>query len=286
VLGLEPALDGAHAQHLTGAYRFGKAVKRHWPEVTVFEQFADQLTGALGDDQTAHIGRGSQASVRHHSAAGHALDGAERTRDLRRHRPAIARRYRTGSHSAFLRDIVLRHCAHCRSPRCGEPNAQENTMNRHLVRYFPVALLALAAAAITPLPAAADSEDGIVRVRSAYPMAESVARLKKDIADKGIKFFIEIDQAKLAADAGIKLKPSTLLVFGNPPLGTQFITSNPNSGLDWPVRLLVQEDDRGQVWAVYTDFDWIARRHQITDRDAQFKMATSVIGSITSSIAK
>ena len=51
-----------------------------------------------------------------------------------------------------------------------------------------------------------------------------------DIAAKGIKFFSEIDQSKLAADAGIKLNPSTLLVFGNPPLGTQFMTSNPNAG--------------------------------------------------------
>jgi uncharacterized protein (DUF302 family) len=58
------------------------------------------------------------------------------------------------------------------------------------------------------------------------------SRIKKDIADEGIRFFSEIDQAKLAADAGIKLRPSTLLVFGNPPLGTQFITANPNAGLD------------------------------------------------------
>jgi hypothetical protein len=51
----------------------------------------------------------------------------------------------------------------------------------------------------------------------------TIERLKKDIATKGIKFFDEIDQSKLAADAGIKLNPSTLLVFGNPPLGTQFM---------------------------------------------------------------
>jgi uncharacterized protein (DUF302 family) len=63
-------------------------------------------------------------------------------------------------------------------------------------------------------------------------------------------------------------------VFGNPPLGTQFITSNPNAGLDWPVRLLLTQDDNGDLWAVWTDFDWIARRHNIRDRGAQFKMAT------------
>ena len=130
----------------------------------------------------------------------------------------------------------------------------------------------------------AASEDGIVRVKSAYPLAETVNRLKKDIADKSIVLFSEIDQSALAAKAGIKLLPSTLLVFGNPPLGTLFLTSNPNSGLDWPVRLLVHQDPNGDVWVVYTDFEWIARRHHIKDRDDAFKMASSVIQSILLSI--
>ena len=130
----------------------------------------------------------------------------------------------------------------------------------------------------------ADNEDGIVRVKSAFPLAETVNRLKKDVADKGIMFFSEIDQSELAAKAGIKLLPSTLLVFGNPALGIQFLTSNPDSGLDWPVRLLVHQDANGDIWAVYTDFDWIARRHHIKDRGHAFKMASMVIQSITSSV--
>jgi uncharacterized protein (DUF302 family) len=130
----------------------------------------------------------------------------------------------------------------------------------------------------------AESKDGIVRIKSAVPVTEAVERIKKDVAAKGIKFFMEIDQAKLAADAGITLNPSTLLVFGNPPLGTQFITANPNAGLDWPVRLLLTQDEKGDVWAVYTDFQWIADRHGIKNREAQFKMATSVVESITSTL--
>lgn len=129
------------------------------------------------------------------------------------------------------------------------------------------------------------SGDGVAAVKSAYGMEETIARLKKDIEAKGIKFFLAIDQSGLGAEAGVQLRPSTLLVFGNPPLGIQFLTSNPNAGLDWPVRLLVREDEKGAVWAVYTDFGWIARRHGIADRDAAFKMASEVIASITSSVA-
>ena len=128
------------------------------------------------------------------------------------------------------------------------------------------------------------AEDGIIKVRSAYAVAETIERLKRDIAAKGIMFFSEIDQSRLAASAGVTLRPSTLLVFGNPPLGTLFLASNPNSGLDWPVRLLVIEDEKGDVYAVYTDFDWIAQRHGITDRREQFDTANKVVASITASV--
>jgi uncharacterized protein (DUF302 family) len=132
--------------------------------------------------------------------------------------------------------------------------------------------------------ARAGTDDGIVQIKSAYSMPETLKRLKKDLADKGIMFFNEIDQSKLAADAGVTLRPSTLLVFGNPPLGTLFLTSDPDAGLDWPVRLLVYQDAKGDVWVAYTDFTWIAHRHGITDRDEAFKKATDVIASITSTV--
>ncbi len=124
-----------------------------------------------------------------------------------------------------------------------------------------------------------------VKVKCAYPFATTVDRLRAEIAGKGITFFLAVDQSKLAAGSGIDLKPSTLLMFGNPPLGTQFMTSNPQVGLDWPVRLLVTEDVNGDVWASYTDFGWIARRHRITDRAAQVEMASNVIASITASVS-
>lgn len=157
-------------------------------------------------------------------------------------------------------------------------------INLHLADLAASLLLLLILLSAATSVARADSDDGVIRVKSAVPMSEAIGRIKADIAAKGIKFFMEVDQSKLAADAGIKLRPSTLLVFGNPPLGTQFITANPNAGLDWPVRLLLTQDDNGEVWAAWTDFDWIAKRHNIRNRQAQFTMATMVVKSITSTI--
>ena len=152
-----------------------------------------------------------------------------------------------------------------------------------------LALGLMACASPAKMDAGANSlmaDNGIVTVKSAYSMEDSVARLRKDIADKGLMFFQEIDQSKLAADAGITLRPSILLVFGNPGLGAQFMTSNPQAGIDWPVRLLVFQNQKGEVWAEYNDFAYIAKRHAIDDRGAQFKMASEVIASITSSVAQ
>jgi uncharacterized protein (DUF302 family) len=131
------------------------------------------------------------------------------------------------------------------------------------------------------LQPAADS--GVIRVKSAYSESETIQRIEKSVADKGIRFFDDINQQDLAAGAGITLRPSHLLMFGNPPLGIKFLTSNPYAGLDWPVRMLVTQDDDGQVWIAYTDFAWIAHRHNITDRDADFKMASMVAASVAAS---
>ena len=158
-------------------------------------------------------------------------------------------------------------------------------MFTRIARCLALLLAGLAIANSSPVNAMAGyASDGVVTVKSAYGMDATIRHIKDDIADKKIMFFAQIDQAKLAAGAGIALRPSTLLIFGNPPLGTQFMTANPLSGLDWPVRILVFQDKDGVVWAAYTDFAWIAHRHGITDREAQFKMATMVIESVTASV--
>ena len=163
-------------------------------------------------------------------------------------------------------------------------------MTSTLTKLFAAQGMALAllagAPAFTQTAAAqtVSQDDGLIKVRSAYSMDETIRRIRTDIEAKGIMFFQAVDQADLAAKAGIKLRPSTLLTFGNPPLGAQFLTSNPYSGLDWPVRLLVLQDEAGAVWAAWTDFAWIAKRHHIGDRTEQFAKATSVVESITSTV--
>ncbi|MFM9853137.1 MAG: DUF302 domain-containing protein [Sphingomonadaceae bacterium] len=127
---------------------------------------------------------------------------------------------------------------------------------------------------------------GVLRVKSLYGIDETVERLKADIAAKGIKFFTEIDQSQLGAGANIAIRPSKLILFGNPPLGVQFLTANPYAGLDWPVRMLILQEADGSVSVAWTDFGYIAKRYSITNRKAQFTMASEVAASIASSTTK
>jgi uncharacterized protein (DUF302 family) len=135
------------------------------------------------------------------------------------------------------------------------------------------------------LPTAANAA-GIIAVPSAYGMVETVERLKKDIEAKGILFFGAVDQGGLAAVAGVPgVKPSVLLSFGNPPLGTQFLGANPQAGLDWPVRMLVYLEAPGRVMIAWSDFAWVAKRHGVNLPD-QFRMANEVAASVASATAK
>ncbi len=145
---------------------------------------------------------------------------------------------------------------------------------------FTLAVTMPATNSVAETPAAAPSANGVLRLRSGNSFDETVARLKADVEAKGIRHFDTIDQAALGASADLELRRSTLVLFGNPPLGVQFLQSNPYSGLDWPVRMLVIEEADGSVYVAWTDFGFIAERYSIADRGPQFAMASEVAASI------
>ena len=139
-----------------------------------------------------------------------------------------------------------------------------------------------AAVAARPAPAS----DGVIRIRSAHSVDETAARAKAAVEAKGIRFFDIIDQSALARSADLPLGKSTLLLFGNPPLGVQFLQANRYAGLDWPVRMLIVEEADGSVWIAWTDFAWMGRRYALKDRGAQIRMATEVAATIASEAAQ
>ncbi|MCH8614504.1 DUF302 domain-containing protein [Sphingomonas sp. SM33] len=162
-------------------------------------------------------------------------------------------------------------------------------------KFLAVLLLAGPATVVTPLvttvakaatPVASAPAQGVIKQKSDFAFDDTVDRIKADIAKKGIRFFDEIDHTALGASADLPINRSKLLLFGNPPLGVQFLQANPVAGLDWPVRMLVTQDDDGAVWVSWSDFRFVANRYQLAHRDKQIAMASEVAASIASSTRK
>jgi uncharacterized protein (DUF302 family) len=142
------------------------------------------------------------------------------------------------------------------------------------------------AASAAAAPTAATEASGVLRLASNHSVEDTVARIKRSVEAKGIRYFTAIDQQQLGASANLPIKKSTLVLFGNPPLGVQFIQSNPYAGLDWPVRMLVRETADGTTEIAYTDFAYIGQRYGIKDKDAQLKMASEVAATVAGEAAQ
>ncbi len=117
-----------------------------------------------------------------------------------------------------------------------------------------------------PTPSAKTSpghhSDGLVRIASAYSVDETVARLEAALAARDVRVMAKVDHAANAADAGLDLAPTVLLIFGNPAAGTQLMQAARSAGVDLPMKALVSEQD-GVVMLEYNAVSYIAQRHGI-----------------------
>jgi uncharacterized protein (DUF302 family) len=103
--------------------------------------------------------------------------------------------------------------------------------------------------------------DGLVTLRSAHGFKTTLERLLQVLKAKGVTVFAQIDHAAGAAGVGMTLRPTTLVVFGNPAAGTPLMQAAQTAGIDLPLKALVWQDAEGAVHLSYNDAAWIAARH-------------------------
>ena len=103
--------------------------------------------------------------------------------------------------------------------------------------------------------------DGLTTLPSSFQPKETMDRLEAGIKAKGMTVFARIDHAAGAAAAGLPLRPTELLIFGNAKAGTPLMQANQAIGIDLPLKALVYEDAAGKVWLSYSDPRWLAHRH-------------------------
>jgi len=107
------------------------------------------------------------------------------------------------------------------------------------------------------------TDRGIVDKPSNHPVEQTVDRLKGILQAKGVSLFAEIDHSGEAEKAGMKMRPTKLLIFGNPKAGTPVMLSAPSSAIDLPLKILVWEDAQGKVWVSYNSPAYLQERHRL-----------------------
>jgi uncharacterized protein (DUF302 family) len=103
--------------------------------------------------------------------------------------------------------------------------------------------------------------DGLVTVRSNFGPKDTMARLEAEVKAKGLTVFAHVDHAAGAAAAGLPLRPTDLLIFGNAKGGTPLMQAAQTIGIDLPLKVLVWQDEAGGTFLAYNDPAWLAKRH-------------------------
>jgi len=123
--------------------------------------------------------------------------------------------------------------------------------------------------------------DGLISKTSSKSVKNTMDILEKTVRDKGFHVAARINHAAAAIKAGQTLRPTELLIFGNPKLGSLLMQSNQTIGIDLPIKILVYEDEKGVIHVVYNDPAWLAARHKIMDKDKVFRKMAGALDKIT-----
>jgi uncharacterized protein (DUF302 family) len=112
-------------------------------------------------------------------------------------------------------------------------------------------------------------DNGLITVASPVSVRETVERLVAFATSHGLTVFARIDHADGAAKVGLPLRPTELVIFGNPKGGTPLMQDRQAAGIDLPIKALAWEDADGKVWLTYNDAAWIAQRHGLGSTSAE-----------------
>ena len=123
--------------------------------------------------------------------------------------------------------------------------------------------------------------DGLITIRSSHGPKETMTRLEAAVKAKGLTVFAHVDHAAGAAEVGLSLRPTDLLIFGNAKGGTPLMQSVQTVGIDLPLKALVWQDASGNTWLAYNDPAWLAKRHGLTrEADASVSALAAALAAL------
>jgi len=144
----------------------------------------------------------------------------------------------------------------------------------------------LALALLLVTSSLASAADGLVAATSPYGPKETMDRVEILLKEQGMTIVARVDHAAGAAKVGKKLRPTEVLIFGNPQGGTPFMECSQTIGIDLPLKMLVWEDETGRVWLGYNDPTYLASRHGVPQCAAAANLKQALAGFAQATVAK
>ena len=123
------------------------------------------------------------------------------------------------------------------------------------------------------------ADNGMISIKSSHDVKTTVDRLENKLREKGMSVFIRINHAEMAQKVGKKLRPTELIIFGNPKAGTPLMQCGQSVGIDLPQKALIWQDEAGQVWLSYNDPKYLANRHSIKGCSEVIKKIERALGN-------
>jgi uncharacterized protein (DUF302 family) len=143
-----------------------------------------------------------------------------------------------------------------------------------------LAMLTILLTAISTTSYATDS-NGIIKIKSKHSVAETINKLENVLNKKGMTIFKRVNHTAGAQKAGMQLRPTELLIFGNPKVGTPLMLCSQTAALDLPQKALAYKDANEQVWLVYNDPAYMAKRHDIKGCETAIQKVTNALAKFT-----
>jgi uncharacterized protein (DUF302 family) len=132
----------------------------------------------------------------------------------------------------------------------------------------------------------ASAESGLVSVKSAHDVKTTADRLEAVLKEKGMNVFIRINHAEGAKKVGLELRPTEIVIFGNPKVGTPLMQCAQSVAIDLPQKALIWQDEAGQVWLTYNDPQYLANRHGVTECGEVLKKVANALSNFANAAVK
>jgi uncharacterized protein (DUF302 family) len=123
------------------------------------------------------------------------------------------------------------------------------------------------------------ADNGLISIKSPYDVKKTADRFENALNEKGMTVFIRINHAESARKVGENLRPTELVIFGNPKVGTPLMQCDQSVAIDLPQKALIWQDEAGQVWLTYNDPNYLANRHNLAGCDEVIKKIEKALGN-------